>query len=75
MSDEEHARRIVTIMKQAHLRSGEVMMLSALLDEWQKPQDAHPEDLLSGLDFARRQIWIERAGDHAVRLTANGSVI
>jgi hypothetical protein len=75
MSDEEHARRVVTIMKQAHVRPGEVMTLSTLSDEWQKPQGAHPEDLISGLDFARRQIWIERAGDHAVRLTANGSVI
>ena len=75
MSDEEHARRVITIMKQAHVRSGDVMMLSALSDEWQKPPGAHPEDLISGLDFARRQVWIERAGDHAVCLTANGSVI
>jgi hypothetical protein len=75
MSDEEHARRFITIMKQANTGPGEIMTLGALLNEWQKPESAKPEDILSGLEYARRQGWIERAGDHAVCLTPMGAAI
>ena len=75
MSDEEHARRFITIMKQANTGPGEVVMLAALLSEWQKPESAKPEDIISGLNYARRQGWIERAGDHAVCLTREGAAI
>ena len=75
MSDEEHARRVIAIMKQANTRPGEIMMLGALSNEWQKPESAHPEDLISGIGYARRQLWIERAGDHAVCLTPKGAAI
>jgi hypothetical protein len=75
MSDEDHARRVIAIMKQANTRPGEIMMLGALSSEWQKPEDAKPEDIISGLEYARRQGWIERAGDHAVCLTPSGAAI
>jgi hypothetical protein len=75
MSDEEHARRLITIVKQAKTRPGESMMLGALSNEWQKPAGTKPEDLISGLDYARRQGWIESAGDHAVCLTPKGAAI
>ena len=74
MSDEEHARRVVTIIRQAN-SPGKIMMLSALSNEWQKSKGSHPEDLIMGIDYARRQFWIERAGDHAVRLTPTGAAI
>ena len=74
MSDEEHARRVVTIIKQAKAPD-EIMTLSAISNEWQRPKGAHPEDLIIGIDYARRQFWIERAGDHAVRLTSRGAAI
>ena len=74
-ADEDHARRILQIMKDAGTHAGETIMFVAIESVWLKPDNANREELLSGLKYAGDHGWVENAGGTMVRLTAKGANI
>ena len=75
MAAEDHARRIVQIMKDAGTAAGEIISWGAIETVWLKPDKADREELLAGMRYAGDHGWVENAGGTMVRLTAKGANI
>jgi hypothetical protein len=74
-ADEDHARRIVQIMKDEGTAAGENISWGAIEAVWLTPDNADRKELLAGMQYAGDHGWVENAGGTMVRLTAKGANI
>ena len=71
--DQQRARRVIQIMKDAGVVAGELMNRGAIEAVWLKPGNAEREGLLAGLQYAGDRDWTEDGSGVFLRLTAKGA--
>ncbi|WP_279683309.1 hypothetical protein [Bradyrhizobium sp. SSUT18] len=67
---EEHAQKLIRIMKEAGIQPGDIMIFTAIEEIWLRPDGSDREELMEGLQYTGDQGWVEDAGGRKLRLTA-----
>ncbi|MCK1577747.1 hypothetical protein [Bradyrhizobium sp. 174] len=70
---EEHARKLIRIMKDAGIQPGDIMIFGSIEEIWLRPDGSDREELMEGLQYAGDQGWVEDAGGRKLRLTEAGA--
>lgn len=74
LDDEQHARQIIKLMKEANTGAGEIVMTGAVMARFMTPISATREQFVQGIDYAKSVGWIEISAT-TLKLTAAGAKI